>query len=143
MRWQDSTTSKEKGQARQDERRLGPPPDLFGRFLVDRASMSNCDDPNDPVRSINSVDNTKPPHLVFAVPLKFSMERLSTIGIGTERTDGLFDTSFQIRRKVADYLDNMGRDIRPKDGHYFACFFTGRSCSPNTSSKDNPFPPFA
>jgi hypothetical protein len=113
-----------KGQARQEERRLGPPPDLFGRFLVDRASMFNGNNSDDPVRPINAVDNAKPPHLVFAVPLKFSLERLTTTGIGTESTDGLFDTSFQIRRKVADYLSNMEWNIRPKDGHYFARFFT-------------------
>src|SRR2546425_12381353 len=93
--------------------------------------------------SINAIDNAEPPDPVFPAPFQFLLKGFAAVRIIAKGPNGLPDTALQVGMEVANGFSDGWRDRRPELGHYRLRFFTGRSDSPNTSSKDKPFPPFA
>src|SRR5438309_255019 len=132
------------GRTRRGKReRSGSFSELFRRLFVDRAPRTDGDDPDDLLGSINAVDNAEPPHSVLPVALQFPLKGFAVGRIGAKSSNSLPDAAFQIRMEMTDDFGHPWRDGRPEQGHYRLRFFTGRSGSPNTSSNDNPLPPFA
>lgn len=91
--------------------------------------------------AIDSVDDSKAPDTIFAQPIEFTLERLSTRGVSRNGTNRSFDGPFQVKMERPNNLSDMRRDFRTKLGHAVRCFFAGVNGSPNTSSKESPFLP--
>ncbi len=116
---------------------------LVRRLFVDRAPRANGDNSDGPVGSINAVDDAEPTNAVLPVTLQFLLKGFAIVRIGADGSYGVLDAALQFWREMADDFGDGRRDIRPETSHYRLRFFTGWSGSPNTSSKDKPFSPFA
>jgi hypothetical protein len=75
--------------------------ELFRYFFVDATSVANSNNPDTPTYSVDGIDNTKAPHLIFPQPLQLSTERLTDMWGHAESPQGLTDAVLHLWRKVS------------------------------------------
>ena len=114
---------------------------LGGEVLIDRLSMADGNEANDPRLAVDRVDNSKAADAILPQAVEFAHERLSTLRIGCNATNSRLDGPFQVRMERPDYLSHMRGDIGTEGIHAVRRFLAGVNGSPNTSSKERPFFP--
>ncbi len=76
--------------------------------LVNAPPVAHREDPENPVATVEGIDDAKAPHAVLPESLQFPHERLIQGGIATESLEGTLDRSLQLRRKMLNDRCHMG-----------------------------------
>lgn len=114
--------------------------DLRNEFFVDLTSLADSQNSERSPTLIDSIHNAKPADAVFPAAFQLSQERNAARRVCAEEAKSRFDPPLEVRRKMADDVCNVRRDIKLKAAHYRARgFLGGISGSPNMSSNDTPF----
>lgn len=111
------------------------------QLFVHISAVTDGHEANHARLAINGIDDSKAANAILPQPIEFTLERLSTLGVGRNGTNRSFDGAFQVRMKRPDDLSHVRRDVRTEVSHAVRRFLTGVSGSPNTSSKVRPFLP--
>lgn len=100
--------------------------------------MADGHQANDSCFLIDGIDDAKTANAILSQPIKFTLERLPTFGIGGNGPNGRLDRSFQVGMERADRLRDMRRDVRTERVHAVRRFLVGVRGSPKTSSNESP-----
>lgn len=74
--------------------------------------MADCNDAQCTLGSIDPIDDPEAAHSVLPETRKVPDQRRANLRIPRERTDRLFDAVLHVRRKTANDLGNVGRNVR-------------------------------
>src|SRR5262245_36683381 len=108
----------------------------FPQFLVDGSPVSDRDDTDHAVHGL--IDDAESAHAVLPVAHELPPERLSRSPVTRQKTERLLDSLLHVRRKGANDVGNVGRDVVPADDAHRRRFRATWSGSPKTSSNENP-----
>src|SRR5688572_5977423 len=112
------------------------PAHQIGEFLVNHAPVTDRDDLEHAPPAVHGINDAKALHAVLPQPLEFTLQGFAGARLIAQGANRSLHAALYLRREVADDVGDVRWNVRPVAGHQRRLLRTGRSGSPNTSSKE-------